>query len=72
MEGSQRQLRAGFTDRLGGDDADRFSDLDHATGGEVHAVALGADTLRRFARQDGADADKVEVGGFDFFGRISY
>ena len=39
VERPHGQLRAGLADGLGGDDADRLADPDHAAGGEVAAVA---------------------------------
>ena len=46
VERTHRELRAGFADRLRGDDADRFAEFDHAARGEVAAVA-SAQTPRR-------------------------
>ncbi len=43
MEGTHGQLRTGLADGLGGNDADRLADLDGLAGGQVHAVALGAE-----------------------------
>ena len=40
VEGTHRQLGARLADRLGGDDADRFADVDHAAARQVTAVAL--------------------------------
>ena len=39
VERTHRQLRAGFADRLRGDDADRFAELDELAGGEIASVA---------------------------------
>ena len=57
VEGTHRQLGAGLADRLGGDDADGLTDLDHLAGGQVAAVAAAADALARDAGQDRADLD---------------
>ncbi len=50
VEGTHRQLRAGLTDRLGGDDADRLADVDELAGGQRTAVALRADADARTRR----------------------
>ena len=39
VERPHGELRAGLTDRLGGDDADRLALVDELAGGEHHAVA---------------------------------
>src|SRR5439155_4693408 len=38
VEGTHRQLGAGLTDGLGGDDADRLADVDELAGGQRAAV----------------------------------
>ncbi len=43
VERPHGKLRAGFADGLGGDDADRFAELDHLAGGQV----AGRSTWRR-------------------------
>ena len=68
MERTHGELGARLADGLGGDDADRLAEADHETGGEVAAVALGADAALFLAGEDGADlellvADLVEGGG---------
>ncbi len=50
MEGTHRELRAGLADRLGGDDTDRFADLDLLAAGQVAAVAA-AQTPRRVSHE---------------------
>ena len=57
VEGSQRELRARFADRLRGDDADRRADVGALAGGEIAAVAHRADAVLRLARQHRADLD---------------
>src|SRR5690606_14232307 len=57
VERPHRQLRAGLTDRLGGDDADGLAELDRLAGGQGPAVARGADAELGVARQHGADLD---------------
>ena len=61
MEGTHGQLGTGLTDRLGGNDADRLTDLDHFTGRHVGAVALGADPQVGTAGQDGTDLDGLDL-----------
>ena len=51
VEGTHGELRARLADRLGGDDADRFADLDQLAAGQVAAVAAAADAAARFAGQ---------------------
>ena len=68
VERTHRELRAGLADGLGGDDADRFADLGHAIGGEVHAVALRTATTAAFAGENRTDlellvTDVVEAEG---------
>ena len=50
VERTHGELRAGLTDRLGGDDADRLAEVDELAGGEHRAVAgahTPADATRR-------------------------
>ena len=65
MEGTEGELRTGFTDGLGGNDADGFALLYHLGGGEVAAVALLADAVLGFAGEDGTDFDFFDAGIFD-------
>src|SRR5438128_9531944 len=51
MEGTHGQLRTWLADGLGGDDADRVADLDHASRAHVPTVAMLADPVSSFARQ---------------------
>ena len=44
VERTHRQLRSGLANRLRGDNADRFADLNRTTSCEVAAVALDAAT----------------------------
>src|SRR5690606_5701550 len=52
VEGPHRQLGAGLTDRLGGDDPDRLADVDELAGGQRTAVALGAGSGAGVTGQD--------------------
>jgi hypothetical protein len=52
VERAHRQLRAGFADRLRGDDADRFADIDRRTAREVAAVAFAADAVVGLRRSE--------------------
>jgi hypothetical protein len=65
VEGAHGQLRARFTDRLRGNHADRFTDVDQAAATQIAAVALGADAEAGFAGQCGAHLDFVHAGGFE-------
>jgi hypothetical protein len=51
VEGPHRQLGAGFTDRLGCDDPDRFADVDQGAAGKVTTVAQRANALFGLAGQ---------------------
>jgi hypothetical protein len=59
VEGTHGQLRARLADRLRGDDADRFADVDRRAAREVAAVALAADApwLRRSAPNGSSPVD---------------
>ena len=65
VEGAHRQLRARLADRLRGDHADRFADVDQAATTQVAAVALGADAEARAAGQCGAHLDFVDACRFE-------
>ena len=65
VEGTHRQLGAGLADGLGGDDADRLTDVDQAVRRQRTSVALGADALLALARQDRPDHDSLDAGGTD-------
>src|SRR5215213_2920329 len=62
VEGAHRQLGAGLTDRLGGDDADRLADVHELAGRERPAVAGGAGAEQRLAGEDAADLHLRDVG----------
>ena len=62
VEGAHRQLRAGLTDRLGGDDADGLADVDQLAGGERAAVALGAGADLGVTGQHRADLHLLDAG----------
>ena len=61
VERTHRELRAGLADRLRGDDADRFADLDHLAGGQVAAVAAAADAAPRLAGEHRADLHLLDA-----------
>ena len=65
MEGSHGELRAGFADGLGGDDADRLAEIHQTARAEVQAIALGADATTGFAGEGGADLDLGDAAGLD-------
>jgi hypothetical protein len=45
VEGAHGQLGARLADRLGGDDADRFADVDRRAAGQIAPVAGAADAV---------------------------
>src|SRR5262249_60215505 len=55
VEGTHRELRAGFADGLRGDDANGFAEFNHAARSEVAAVAEGANTAAGFATEPRTD-----------------
>ena len=65
VERAHGQLGARLADRLGGDHADRFADVDQDAAAEVAAVALGAQAVARFAGERRAHPDLVDAEGFD-------
>ncbi len=65
VEGPHRQLRARFADRLGGDDAHRFADVDRRATGKITAVAAGANPLLGFADQRRADTRGLRARRLD-------
>ncbi len=70
VEGTHGELRAGFADGLRGDDADRFAQFDHAPGGQVAAVALGANAAPGFARKHGANLDALDARRLNGVGEL--
>src|SRR4029453_12347465 len=62
VEGAHRQLGAGLTDRLGGDDADRLPDLHELAGRQRAAVAGGAGAEQRLTGEHAADLDLGHAG----------
>ena len=69
VERTHRQLRAGFADRLRGDDADRFAELDELAGRQVAAVAMRANAALGFAGEHGANLDALHADLFNRVGR---
>src|SRR5262245_31477129 len=61
VERAHGELRAGLADRLRGDDADSFAEIDRRAAGEIAPVALGTDAVAGFAGQDRADADLLHA-----------
>src|SRR5216683_491495 len=60
VEGPQRELRARLTDRLRGQNADRFAEVYHVHRGEVAAVAHAAHTALGLAREHRADLHRLD------------
>ena len=67
VERTHGELRAGFADGLGGNNADRFPDLHFLSGGQVQAVALGTAALFEFAGEYGADFQPFNADFFQLF-----
>jgi hypothetical protein len=65
VEGPHGELGARLADRLRGDHADGFADVDHVAAAEVAAVALAAQAIARFAGQRGAHLDFVDAERLD-------
>src|SRR5690606_18464823 len=61
VEGTHRKLRAGFTDRLSGNDTDRLALADHRAATQVAAVAMSAQAVTGFAGKRRADLDFVHA-----------
>ena len=70
MEGTQGQLGTRFADGLGGDNTHGFAFLNHAVGGQVAAIAFGADTVFRLAGEHRTDFDALDRRLFDFLGNL--
>ena len=67
VERTHGQLGAGLADGLGGDDADRFTDLHFLASSQVQAVAFGAAALLEFAGQHGTDLQLFNADLFQLF-----
>src|ERR1700732_529612 len=65
VERPHGELRAWFADGLSGDYTHRFAHLDEPAGGEVAAVATGANSTAGFARQHRADFYALDAGGLN-------
>ena len=61
MEGAHRQLSAGLTDGLGGNDAHGLAHFSHDSAGKVDAVAFLANTALGFTRQHRAELDPFDT-----------
>ena len=70
VEGAHGQLRARLADALGADDAHGHALLDQRAGGEVHAVAQGADAQRGVAGHRAADLDLLQAHLLDAAGDV--
>ena len=62
MERAHRQLRSRLANRLRGDHADCFADINRAAGRQVAPVALDAATAPRFTGQDRTNAHPLYAG----------
>src|SRR5207244_12653246 len=70
VEGTHGELRARLADRLGGDDADRFADLDHLAAGQVAAIAAAADAAAGPAGEPRTDLDLLDARFLDGVGQV--
>ena len=70
MEGSHGELRTRLTDRLSGDDSDRFADLDRTSGREIASIAALADTTTRLTGQHRTDLDLFDTSFLDPVGQL--
>ena len=62
VEGTHRELSAGFADGLRRDDAGGFTEFDQTARSEVTPVARDADAALGFAGQHGADLNPLDAG----------
>src|SRR5208283_3960476 len=65
VEGAHRELGARLADGLGGDDSDRFAEVDQMAAAEIASVAFHAHALARLAGQHRANLDSLDAGFFD-------
>src|SRR5205823_13280555 len=65
VERPHRQLRAGFADRLGGDDADRLAKLHELSRRQVAPVTLRANAAPGFAGQHRANLETLDADFLD-------
>src|ERR1041385_6581996 len=65
VERPHRQLRAGFADRLRGNDADGFAEFHELPGGEVASVTMRANAAACFAGEDGTNLETLDPDLFD-------
>lgn len=65
MEGTHGELRARFTDRLCGDDANGFAHVDRSTASKVTTVADAANADLHFAGQCRADTHGLDASLLD-------
>ena len=70
MERPHGELGSGLTDRLGGDDADRLTDLDRQAGSQVEAVAIRAAAAIAFTGEHGADLEPLLTDALDGLGLL--
>ena len=70
VEGTHGELRAGLADRLGGDDTDRFADLDQLAAGEIAAVAAAADATTGLTGESGTDLHLLDAGFLHGVGQL--
>ena len=70
VERTHGELGARLADRLGGDDADRFADLDQLAAGQVAPVAAAADAAAGLAGEHRADLHLLDTRFLDGVGQL--
>ncbi len=70
MERAHGELRAGFANRLRGNDADGLAQFDHAPGGEVAPVAQRANAAAGFAGEHGTNAHAFDTRALHLVGKL--
>ena len=70
VERAKRELRARLADRLGGNDTDRFAEIDHVHGGQISAVAHAAQSTLRLAGEHRANLDRLDTRLLDRARRV--
>src|SRR3990172_1692596 len=70
VEGAHGQLRAGFSDGLGGNHTHGLAQLHQVTRREVAPVAHDADAPARLAGQHGANLDALDAGQLNRVGQL--
>src|SRR5260370_1338441 len=70
MEGTHGELRAGFANRLRGDDSDGFAQFDHAPGGEVAPIAQRANAAAGLRGGHGTNSHALNTRALHLVGQL--